>query len=45
MPLLPNREELTLQGLEGAADWKEDMAEIPALGSIMHLFLGKFSFI
>ena len=40
MPLLPNREELTLQGLEGAADWKEDMAEIPALGSIMHLFLG-----
>ena len=23
-----------------AADWKEDMAEIPALGSIMHLFLG-----
>ena len=40
VPLLPNREELTLQGLEGAADWKEDMAEIPALGSIMHLFLG-----
>ena len=45
VPLLPNREELTLQGLEGAADWKEDMAEIPALGSIMHLFLGKFSYL
>ena len=45
VPLLPNREELTLQGLEGAADWKEDMAEIPALGSIMHLFLGEFIWI
>lgn len=40
VPLLPDRDELTSQGLPNAADWKEDMAEIPALGSIMHLFLG-----
>jgi phytoene dehydrogenase-like protein len=40
MPLLPDRERLEAQGLPRAADWKEDMAEIPALGSIMHLFLG-----
>ena len=40
MPLLPDRAELEAQGLPQAADWKEDMSEIPALGSIMHLFLG-----
>ena len=40
IPLLPNRDELTSQGLPHAADWADDMAEIPALGSIMHLFLG-----
>ena len=40
IPLLPNREELTNQGLPQAADWADDMAEIPALGSIMHLFIG-----
>jgi phytoene dehydrogenase-like protein len=40
IPLLPDRTELEAQGLPQAADWAEDMAEIPALGSIMHLFLG-----
>jgi phytoene dehydrogenase-like protein len=40
VPLLPNRDELEAQGLGPAADWKDDMTEIPALGSIMHMFLG-----
>ena len=40
IPLLPDRGELESQGLPQAADWAEDMAEIPALGSIMHLFIG-----
>ena len=40
VPMLPDRPELEAMGLGAAADWKEDMSEIPALGSIMHMFLG-----
>jgi len=40
VPMLPNTEELQAQGLDQAVAWKEEMSEIPALGSIMHLFLG-----
>jgi phytoene dehydrogenase-like protein len=40
LPMLPNDDELVAQGLNRAVDWKEEMSEIPALGSIMHLFLG-----
>ena len=40
VPMLPDADELTAQGLDRAVEWKEEMSEIPALGSIMHLFLG-----
>ena len=36
IPMLPDADELVAQGLNRAVDWKEEMSEIPALGSIMH---------
>ena len=40
VPMLPQTDELIAQGLDRAVEWKDEMSEIPALGSIMHLFLG-----
>jgi len=40
VPLLPDAEVLKAQELHRSVEWKEEMSEIPALGSIMHLFFG-----
>ena len=40
VPMLPDAEVLKAQQLDRSVEWKEEMSEIPELGSIMHLFLG-----
>ena len=40
VPMLPDAEVLKAQQLDRSVEWKEEMSEIPALGSILHLFLG-----